>query len=68
METEEKEKLTFMDLDRNDVESALQYAEPRLRDGTFGFEDSEMLIMLQDDPHELIRRLGELSSRIEEED
>ncbi len=67
MKAEEKEELTIMTLERNDIEGALTLAEPRMRAGTYCFENDEVLMMMQDDPTELQRRLVELERRIKEE-
>lgn len=46
-------KLT--DLERNDVEAALAYV--RKRDGKVSPDEGQMLLMLQDDPTELMEAL-----------
>jgi hypothetical protein len=54
-------------LDRNDVQAALKYAEERFKSGTFDGDDAEQLLMLQDDPDELIEKLSALFMRYEKE-
>jgi hypothetical protein len=52
--------MSILDLKRNDTDGALAYARERLEEGDFTQEDAQQLIMLQDDPEELIKRLNEL--------
>jgi hypothetical protein len=53
------------DLERNDVDAALAFAEQEIRArGALLPGDSHVLAMLQDDPSELIRRVVELERRL----
>lgn len=57
-------KLSPLDLDRNDVDGALELAERSMRSGTWDFSRAEFLLMLQDDPTKLDDELRKLERRI----
>lgn len=52
--------MTVYDLDRNDIDGALEVYARALAEGR-ETEVAQVLVMLQDDPSELIRRMLEVS-------
>lgn len=50
------------DLERNDIDGALALYKRQLLAGEWRAEDAEMLLMLQDDPTELMARMVQLAN------
>lgn len=55
--------MTVTDLDRNDVQGALQVYQTEMAAGTWSADKAEAMLQLQDDPTELLRRLAKITSR-----
>lgn len=53
----------ILSLKRNDVDAAVALYQRGVAAGTWTPEDGEMLVMLQDKPAELLRRLAELQPK-----
>lgn len=50
----------IMQLERNDTDAALEFTQKAMESGQYGFEVSEMVHMLQDDPDALSEQIGQL--------
>ncbi|MCP4573230.1 MAG: hypothetical protein GY838_12825 [bacterium] len=50
----------LIDLKRNDIPGAIEYAAGKIKTGGLSPEDAHVLLMLQDDPSELIEQLETL--------
>ncbi len=58
--------MTIQELERNDVEGALRLRRELISRGEWGRDTAEILLMLQDDPSELIRRIRDEDRKAQE--